>query len=188
MAQCSPPPVPPAAPAAPAAPALPAAPAAPARVLLWSVDEAARRGRRQIGRSACGATALLDALCVLGLPAPSPAEADAAVGTSLRRPRGEAAGTGAGLADYLLSRSCAGATHTALINGCRKLQSATAAARFCSYADILASGQGFLEWCHQEMVGGGALILCMNLQQEGDAASAEWIPDAWHHQMVPNSQ
>lgn len=147
-------------------------------LLLWSVEEALERSVLQIGVSACGATALINALAALNVrDIPSIEQADAAVGTRLGRP-------GAGLADYLASRSCAGATHRDLILSCERLPEANVSARFGRYSDIIGSGVPFLEWCHEEMRCGGVLILCMNLQRQLDRAGNEWIPDAWHHQMV----
>lgn len=144
----------------------------------WSLEEAARRSVTQIGASACGATALINAFAALGVSAiPTPEEANAAVGTRLRR-------LGGGLQDYLSSRSNAGATHVDLLRGCENLSRCNVAARFVPYQDILNGGNGFVSWCHREMSEGTAVILCMNLQREGDISSRDWIPDAWHHQMV----
>ena len=71
--------------------------------MLWSLEEALERQTLQIGVSACGATAVLDVVRVLGAEEGVAKEEDAnsCVRTRLRRNE-------APLPDYLLSRSEAG--------------------------------------------------------------------------------
>ena len=144
---------------------------------LWTLEEAQQLSIKQIGKSACGATALINAFSGLGLALPDPVTANEAVRTHLRC-------SGSGLVPYLRSRYTAGATPDDLLQGCRRLAPEDVVGSFHSYSSIMSSGLTIIEWCYRELCNGGVPILCMNLQKLGDVESEEWIPDAWHHQMV----
>jgi hypothetical protein len=147
-------------------------------ILLWSIEEAIG-SHSQIGHSACGATAVLNALKALHLEHQyGPYEVNCAVGTRLRS-------YDAGAVEYLRSRSVAGATHEDLINGMDKLFGGLVTSIFYDYDDSDWNENGkFISWCATLMRLGAVLILTLNLQQSGLLDSDGRIADAWHHQMV----
>jgi hypothetical protein len=147
---------------------------------LWDPKEAVKRSVEQIGASACGATAVINALSALNLwdnSGFSADDANTAVGTLLRVEN-------AGIVEYLKSRGCAGATHIDLVKGINILMRGIVKAEFYSFHKIVADHGNFFDWCYSMIKGGSALILTMNLQNIDPSSDEAWIADAWHHQMV----
>ena len=106
-------------------------------------------------------------------PLPSPEEADKSVGTRLRK-------LDAPLAEYLLSRSVAGATHEDIITGIQKLTRGQVVGCFHHMhpsppADLLSWLRGWIEI-------GVVPLATLNLQK--GVREGRPIPDAWHHQMI----
>lgn len=97
----------------------------PASVLLWSDAEAEEKQVKQLGTSACGATAVLNVLKLLGKAA-EPNTVIKEVNTRLRD-------LDAPLPQYLLSRSVAGTTHQDLLDGLKKLTNGDVIGRFFSH-------------------------------------------------------
>ncbi|KAM9766804.1 uncharacterized protein ACNS7B_016826 [Menidia menidia] len=143
-----------------------------AAAMLWSIQEAVERQTPQIGVSACGATAVLDVLKALGVHV-SPEEADRCVQTRPRRNESP-------LADYLLSRSEAGATHAQLIQGAREASKGRVTGRFFHLHP--ARRLRLVPWLARWIQRGAVPVATMNMQQA--VAEGEEVPDAWHHQLV----
>ena len=106
-------------------------------------------------------------------PLPSPEEANDSVGTRLRQ-------LDAPLAEYLLSRSVAGATHDDIISGVQKLTKGRVVGRFCHMhptppTDLSA-------WLRRWIERGVVPLATLNLQKA--VPENQPIPDAWHHQMI----
>lgn len=125
----------------------------------------------QLGTSACGATALVNALAALEVDFPLPLLLEA-VATRQRRPD-------ATLPDYLLSRARAGCSHRDL---------AAAAARvtpriLTRFFPFHRRAVGVAAWLARWIAAGCVPILTLNVQRAvlrpGDTPA-----DAWHHQMV----
>ena len=149
-------------------------------LFLWSPDEAVQRSIEQIGTSACGATAVINAISALNLwdrSGLSSYDANSAVSTVLRVEN-------AWIVEYLRSRSCAGATHLNIINGIDVLMGGIVKAEFYSFEEIIADNGDFIHWCFNMIKRGSALILTMNLQKISPSGDEMWVADAWHHQMV----
>ncbi|KAJ3584720.1 hypothetical protein NHX12_015215 [Muraenolepis orangiensis] len=148
--------------------------AGPEGAMLWSLEEALERQTLQIGVSACGATAVLDVLRVLGLgQALLAEEANCCVRTRLRRNESP-------LTDYLLSRSEAGATHAQLISGAEELSGGRVAGRFFHLHPRRRVRLG--RWLAGWIRGGAVPVATMNMQVA--VPSGEEVPDAWHHQLM----
>ncbi|KAJ7337156.1 hypothetical protein OS493_010010 [Desmophyllum pertusum] len=81
----------------------------PERVVLWDETEAAEKQVKQVGTSACGATAVLNVLKLLGK--------SALVDTAINAVNTRLRDLDAPLPQYLLSRSVAGTTHEDLVEG-----------------------------------------------------------------------
>jgi hypothetical protein len=136
--------------------------------------------RNQIGPSACGATAVINALASLGYQV-SAEDATRAVGTRLRNNNVDAS-----LKEYLYSRHHAGATHHDIIQGISLLtkEAFPCSTVFVKYKrDHYNDPKEFIRLCAQWIIEGNALILTMNLQLL-PVNDNERIHDAWHHQMV----
>ncbi|CAL8307994.1 unnamed protein product [Merluccius merluccius] len=141
--------------------------------VLWSLEEALERQTLQIGASACGATAVLDVLRVLGLGEAAAEDANRCVRTRLRR--NESA-----LPDYLLSRSEAGATHAQLISGAEELSGGRVAGRFFHLHPQRRVRLG--PWLARWIRRGAVPVATMNMQVA--VPRGEEVPDAWHHQLM----
>nr|XP_043871357.1 uncharacterized protein LOC122760320 isoform X2 [Solea senegalensis] len=142
------------------------------RAMLWSIQEALERQTLQIGTSACGATAVVDALKALGVDV-APEEADRCVQTRLRRIESP-------LPDYLLSRSEAGATHAQLIAGAVEASKGKVTGRFFHLHP--RRQVNLVPWLARWLRKGAVPVATMNMQlavPEGDE-----VPDAWHHQLI----
>ncbi|XP_019113824.2 uncharacterized protein LOC104932034 isoform X1 [Larimichthys crocea] len=140
--------------------------------MLWSLQEALQRQTLQIGVSACGATAVLDVLKVLGVDV-EPEEADRCVQTRLRRNESP-------LPDYLLSRSEAGATHAQLIRGAEDASDGKVTGRFFHLHPrrLVRLSSWLARWIRA----GAVPVATMNMQLA--VPDGEEVPDAWHHQLV----
>ncbi|CAL8290921.1 unnamed protein product [Lota lota] len=143
-------------------------------VMLWPLEEALERQTLQIGASACGATAVLDAVRALGVGA-SEEDANRCVRTRLRRNESP-------LPDYLLSRSEAGATHAQLIAGVSELSDGRVAGRFFHLHPRrrVRLGPWLAGWIRR----GGVPVATMNMQAAAAVPAGEEVPDAWHHQLI----
>ena len=106
-------------------------------------------------------------------PLPSPEEANASVGTRLRQ-------LDAPLAEYLLSRSVAGATHDDIIAGIQKLTRGRVIGHFCHMhpsppKDLSSWLRGWID---------KAVVPLASLNLQKAVPENQPIPDAWHHQMI----
>ncbi|XP_077983047.1 uncharacterized protein LOC144437889 [Glandiceps talaboti] len=141
-------------------------------VFLWTFEEAVARQVRQIGASACGATAIINVLNCLYM-CPDIKIVTDAIPTHLRANH-------APLPEYLFSRSVAGTTHEDLINGLNQLTEGRVYGRFFPFypkRDV-----DLKEWLATWMRKGVVPLATLNLQKGQEPG---WkIPDAWHHQMV----
>ncbi|XP_054480070.1 uncharacterized protein LOC129111932 [Anoplopoma fimbria] len=140
--------------------------------MLWSLMEAVERQTLQIGASACGATAVVDVLKVLGVDV-APEEADLCVQTRLRR-------TQSPLPDYLLSRSEAGATYSQLIQGAKEASKGKVAGRFFPFYP--RRQVRLIPWLARWIRNGAVPVATMNMQLA--VPEGEEVPDAWHHQLI----
>ncbi|XP_061571543.1 uncharacterized protein LOC133424957 [Cololabis saira] len=140
--------------------------------MLWSVQEAVEKQTLQIGASACGATAVVDALRGLGLAA-APEDADRCVQTRLRRNE-------APLPEYLLSRSSAGATHAQLIRGAQEASDQKVIGRFFHLHP--RRRVRLVPWLARWIGKGAVPVATMNMQLA--VPEGEEVPDAWHHQLI----
>ncbi|KAM4601669.1 uncharacterized protein ACJ7VT_019717 [Polymixia lowei] len=140
--------------------------------MLWSIQEALERQTVQIGVSACGATAVVDVLQVLGVEV-APEEADHCVHTRLRRNESP-------LPDYLLSRSEAGATHTQLITGAEQASQGKVMGRFFHFHPHRRLR--LVPWLARWIRRGAVPVATMNMQLA--VPEGEEVPDAWHHQLI----
>lgn len=140
--------------------------------MLWSIQEAVHRQTQQIGVSACGATAVVDVLQVLGITV-TPDAVNRCVQTCLRR-------NDAPLPDYLHSRSTAGATHQQLIDGADKASGGRVIGRF--FHLYPRRKVKLVQWLARWIRRGAVPVATMNMQRA--VPEGEEIPDAWHHQMI----
>ncbi|XP_069020351.1 uncharacterized protein [Embiotoca jacksoni] len=143
-----------------------------AEAMLWSIQEALERQTLQIGASACGATAVVDVLKLLGVHV-TPEEADRCVQTRLRRNESP-------LPDYLLSRSEAGATHAQLIQGAEEASKGEAIGRFFHLHPRRRIR--LVPWLAGWIRKGAVPVATMNAQLA--VPEGEEVPDAWHHQLI----
>ncbi|XP_068612603.1 uncharacterized protein [Brachionichthys hirsutus] len=141
--------------------------------MLWSIQEATERQTLQIGVSACGATAVVDALKALGVEVASE-DADRCVQTRLRRNESP-------LPDYLLSRSEAGATHSQLIRGAEAASKGAVTGRFFHLHPRRAVS--VVPWLARWIREGAVPVATMNMQR-AELPEGEELPDAWHHQLI----
>ena len=140
--------------------------------MVWSETEAFSRQVSQIGKSACGATAVINVLLALGIPH-SADDINRLVRTRLRK-------EGAGLPEYLFSRALAGATHVDLIRGLRFGGEGKVISRFFHmYPPRKVS---LSVWLSSWIKKGAIPIATLNLQK--CVRPGQTVPDAWHHQMV----
>ncbi|XP_037085619.1 uncharacterized protein LOC119106126 [Pollicipes pollicipes] len=144
----------------------------PEKVMIWTEREVLTRQVTQIGRSACGATAVINVLLALGYQ-PDQAAAAAAVSTRLRR-------EAAPLADYLFSRAEAGCTHKQLIDGVNTLTDGQVCGRFFS----MYPRRSFqlVRWLGGWLRRGAVPVATLNPQR--GVPPQQTVPDAWHHQMA----
>lgn len=140
--------------------------------MLWSIQEALEKQTLQIGASACGATAVVDVLKFLGVDV-APEEVDRCVQTCLRRNESP-------LADYLLSRSVAGATHAQLITGAEKASKGKVLGRFFHLHP--RRRVSLVPWLASWIKKGAVPVATMNMQLA--VPEGEEVPDAWHHQLI----
>ncbi|XP_077870178.1 uncharacterized protein LOC144363107, partial [Saccoglossus kowalevskii] len=143
-----------------------------ATVFLWTFEEAVARQVRQVGASACGATAVINVLNCLYMTYDVKTVINA-IPTRLRLNH-------APLPEYLFSRSVAGTTHEDLITGMEGLTEGRIYGRFFSFypkRDV-----DLKEWLAYWMKKGAVPLATLNLQRGQEPG---WkIPDAWHHQMI----
>nr|XP_032813562.1 uncharacterized protein LOC116944174 isoform X1 [Petromyzon marinus] len=140
--------------------------------MIWSLMEALEKQTEQIGVSACGATAVVNVMQALGVPVEADI-AESAVGTKLRANE-------APLAEYLLSRSVAGATHEQLLVGAHEASRGRVLGRF--FHMYPARAVPLAHWLRHWMRRGAVPVVTMNMQVA--VPPGEEVPDAWHHQMV----
>lgn len=142
------------------------------RCMIWTEWEACEQQVIQIGTSACGATAVINAMLGLGLPVDTD-RINGYVGTRQRA-------NNAPLPRYLLSRSVAGCTAAALITGLQQASQGAVTARFFSmFPERVVS---LSHWLANWISLGAVPIATLNLQ--AGVADPSQIPDAWHHQMI----
>jgi hypothetical protein len=140
------------------------------KTMIWAELEACRRQVTQIGVSACGATAVINALLALDVPHTA-AEVATDVKTRLREEE-------ASLPKYLLSRSSAGATHRELISALENHHSVR-----CRFFHMFPRRRIDISfWLADWIKKGAAPIATLNLQR--GVKTGQTIPDAWHHQMI----
>ena len=143
------------------------------KAMIWTEREACARQVTQIGVSACGATAVINALLALDVPH---ATAQVADEVATRR-RAETAP----LPDYLLSRSSAGATHRDLVAALESHYPVRC--RFFHMYPRRAFEPSSLSHWLADWIGRGAVpIATLNLQR--GVKQGQTVPDAWHHQMI----
>ncbi|KAJ8350813.1 hypothetical protein SKAU_G00259430 [Synaphobranchus kaupii] len=140
--------------------------------MLWSVEEAVERQTLQIGASACGATAVVDVLQALGITV-TPETADFCVRTRLRKNE-------APLAEYLISRSEAGATHQQLLDGAEQASDGRVSGRFFTFHP--PRQVKLVPWLCHWIRRGAVPVATMNMQLA--VPEGEEVPDAWHHQLI----
>ena len=104
---------------------------------------------------------------------PTPEDADAAVGTRLRKET-------APLPEYLLSRCVAGATHEDIMEAVKKLTHHGVICRFFHMFPEVP--EDLFLWLKEWIDLGAVPMATLNLQR--GVAEDEPIPDAWHHQMI----
>lgn len=146
--------------------------AAPAieQTMIWAEQEAARKQTSQLGVSACGATAVINAMVALGVHVLVD-KVKAGVNTRFRADCSP-------LPEYLFSRSVAGASHFDLIRGLHHASNNLIYAKFFHMypkRNICLSS-----WLASWIKKGAVPILTLNLQAGGAGTEADW----WHHQMV----
>lgn len=141
------------------------------KVMLWSEQEATVKQVTQIGTSACGATAAINALLALNVPF-SLETLVKGVNTRQREP-------GTPLPRYLYSRSVAGSTHGDLARGIALCTNGSVITKF--FAFYPERKVSLSHWLHYWISKGAAPIATLNLQHCGEGCD---IPDAWHHQMI----
>ncbi|XP_070575087.1 uncharacterized protein [Ptychodera flava] len=141
-------------------------------VFLWTFEEAVARQVRQIGASACGATAVINVLNCLYMCPDIKIVADM-IPTRLRANHSP-------LPEYLFSRSVAGTTHEDLIQSVSELTEGKVYGRFFPFYP--KRNVDLKEWLAYWMRKGVVPMATLNLQRGQEPG---WkIPDAWHHQMV----
>ncbi|XP_050422573.1 uncharacterized protein LOC126834585 [Adelges cooleyi] len=138
--------------------------------MVWSEKEAAQRQVSQIGVSACGATAVINALLALRIPFST----DRVVRTISTRLRNE---TGP-LVSYLESRSVAGCMAEDLVRTLETATDSLVSARFFATNPIM--DVPLATWLAGWIKKGAVPILTLNLQR----GVKSLVPDSWHHQMV----
>ena len=106
-------------------------------------------------------------------PLPSPEEADQSVGTRLRK-------LDSPLAEYLISRSVAGATHEDIIAGIKKLTGGRVIGHFQHMHPL--PPKDLFTWLSGWIELGVVPLATLNLQK--GVQEDRPIPDAWHHQMI----
>lgn len=139
-------------------------------VLLWTHEQADANETLQIGASACGATAVINAFAALGRPV----AVERAVQHVVTRQRKYHVP----LAEYLRARSVAGVSHEDFLDAVPKL-CPDAVARFCPTHP--RPSFDVIEWMRGWLALGAAPIATFNCQAVSSGGS---VPDAWHHQMV----
>lgn len=151
---------------------------------VWSHTDAFSISTHQIGQSACGATAIVNACQALNIVV-APKTANEAIGTRLRKTDGS-------LLDYIKARSDAGATHMDFIRCVTALKEskvlpADVEVKFYNYLELMQGKpvEMFTKFCLDHLRNNSSLILTMNLQKAPVKAGMDgWIADAWHHQTV----
>lgn len=144
--------------------------AAVEKTMIWTELEACSRQVSQIGLSACGATAVINALLALDS---SHTTATVAEQVKTRRRAEEAP-----LPAYLASRSSAGATHRDLMSALEDNHAVR-----CRFFHMFPRRRVDLSHWLANWIGKGAVpIATLNLQK--GVKPGQTVPDAWHHQMV----
>jgi phage pi2 protein 07 len=137
-------------------------------MFLKSENEMKKIALEQIGKSACGPTAIINVLNSLDLPSPSPEKILEIIPARLRNYNTS------NLIEYLISRILAGTIHTDLINGLLKITNNDLNAKFfiiSPYEDKIK----FKNFIYKLFELKCSLIFTENLFLIGN--------DAWHHQM-----
>ncbi|TRY71936.1 hypothetical protein TCAL_11488 [Tigriopus californicus] len=143
------------------------------KVMIWSESEACKRQVSQIGKSACGATSLINVLLALNHPF-CVDDVSASIKTRLRA-------EGASLPRYLFSRSNAGATHEDLMEAMKSLSQGEVCSRF--FHLFPRRKLSLCSWLSKWVQKGAVPVLTLNCQRD-TFLPGQTIPDAWHHQMV----
>ena len=158
------------------------------KTMVWTEQEACQRHVTQVGTSACGATAVINALSALNGPSSLLEAADSsaepvpftpegvcdAVRTRLRAER-------APLPEYLFSRSRAGCTADDLVRATEAASGSTVRARFFPLHP--RRRVHLSSWLQHWLRRGAVPILTINPQRAA-LRPGQATPDAWHHQMV----
>ena len=137
-------------------------------MFLKSENEMKKISINQIGKSACGPTAIINVLNSLDIPSPSPEKILEIVPARLRNYETN------NLLEYLISRILAGTNHNDLINALLKITNNNLIAKFFiinPYEDKIK----FKEFLNKLFNLKCSLIFTENLFLVGN--------DAWHHQM-----
>ena len=137
-------------------------------MFLKSENEMKKISMNQIGKSACGPTAIINVLNSLDIPSPSPEKILEIVPARLRNYETN------NLLEYLISRILAGTNHNDLINALLKITNNNLIAKFFiinPYEDKIK----FKEFLNKLFNLKCSLIFTENLFLVGN--------DAWHHQM-----
>ena len=147
------------------------------KTMIWTELEACSRQVKQVGVSACGATAVINAMLAMDLP-PSSCDVSRVTEVVRTRLRAEAAP----LPEYLFSRSVAGTSHEDLISAMDQLveDGGSVVSRFFHMHPrrSFCLSSWLAEW-----IGKGAVpIATLNLQK--GVRPGQTVPDAWHHQMI----
>jgi hypothetical protein len=151
---------------------------------VWCHSDAFSVSTNQIGQSACGATAIVNACQALNIVVP-PKLANEAIKTRLRNYHGS-------FLEFIKSRSNAGATHEDFAHCIDSLREQKVipediVSEFYNYLELMEGKcpDFFLDFCLEQLRNNAALILTMNLQKDPVKVNMDgWVADAWHHQTV----
>ncbi|XP_074646911.1 uncharacterized protein LOC141902886 [Tubulanus polymorphus] len=142
------------------------------KVMVWSEYEAYISQVKQIGRSACGPTAVINILKAFDIFCDKE-KVNYVIKANLRAEK-------ASVPEYLLSRSVAGTTAIDLIDGVHKVTDGAIYGRFFSFYP--KRKVDLSRWLGYWISKGAVPLATLNLQK---AVPPGWVtPDAWHHQMV----
>ncbi|VVC40866.1 Hypothetical protein CINCED_3A008762 [Cinara cedri] len=143
------------------------------REVIWSESDAAELQINQIGKSACGATSIINTLLALRIPFNIDRIVQT-IGTHLRKET-------APLIQYLESRAVAGCTADDLVRTLETVTDSLVSARF--FATHQNSGTSIEPWLANWIKKGAVPILTLN-RQRCPHVPDYLLPDSWHHQMM----
>eukprot|EP01027_Heterolobosea_sp_BB2_P015881 GEZU01022679.1.p1 GENE.GEZU01022679.1~~GEZU01022679.1.p1 ORF type:complete len:224 (-),score=50.47 GEZU01022679.1:271-918(-) len=150
----------------------------PSSIYIWTTEEAEDRAASQLGTSACGPTAVLNALWGLGFDKLQPNDVMDSMKVTMRDYK-------APLGKYLESRTRAGTIHSHLIDAAEKLTDHEVMGFFFPFAGQQQTSKlqipkpnELSRWLYEWMSKGGCPIATENLQVLGKHH------DCWHHQMI----